>query len=807
MHDIHTDITHAASFPLIFDGGLGAPGHSPRYTLAMDETAELKSQDEIAELRRKLEEERRQLEQEIEEERRLFRKAKEIIESTEQRLQEREKAAQYSRQQTLQQYIEACHSLHLRVQVVIPPPYASQEDETNAPGLIFPRRMIPWDNFATKQEETWNSLSAGDLFHTGANFPSKLVLDYVRSRIKPIGSERGLWTFECFVVENAVEVLFECANADLPLRSHLGLRGAVGFERHEVPGDASSMAPTTPIARRKARGMGNREFESFIYSTSDGKQTPAVAIEYVPPHKLSVDQIITALDSEIWLERDVINKEGDDFASTSRRLTVAIVTQLFSYMVGKGLQYGYVCTGVAYIFLHIPADPSTVYYSVCVPSLDVMDDDDTRLHRTAAAQVFAFVLQALRAEPLPEEWHDKAEQLLGLWEVEYDDIVDKIPPSERKRKGNITSLYKAQHWEGFKQSPLRIHSRCREPNIHSRNPVDEGKGCPLPAPEDSLSVGNVATTKKTISIETEGGEHGQVEQHQEMKPHIRSRPFCSQECLLGLVLGKAVDRSCPNADSHGQMHITHPEFLRLIRAQLAVDRGRDADCMPMYRSGSRGSLFKARLSSHGYTLLAKGMETLDHAHLQHENEIYDRLLPIQGKYIPVCVGSIDLIRPYYYDCGVYTRFMFLSWAGRPIFECTAGQVSAIDVADATTRIFKAIHELRVLHRDAEPRNILFDEHSGRLMAVDFERSGVLERPPLSPISQRDRQDRKKYRELQKQKKLEKDRQAEMLLKPGMAKYEIARRRGKREMTEDDFAAELKLAVYEVSRCVANLKQA
>lgn len=28
----------------------------------------------------------------------------------------------------------------------------------------------------------------------------------------------------------------------------------------------------------------------------------------------------------------------------------------------------------AYVFLHIPDDPSCVYYSVCVPSLDVQDD-------------------------------------------------------------------------------------------------------------------------------------------------------------------------------------------------------------------------------------------------------------------------------------------------------------------------------------------------------------------------------------------------------------------------------------------------
>ena len=117
----------------------------------------------------------------------------------------------------------------------------------------------------------------------------------------------------------------------------------------------------------------------------------------------------------------MINKTDHGFAFTARRLAAAVITQLFSYMIGKGIQYGYVCTGQAFIFLHIPDDPTKVYFSVCVPNLDVMDDDETRLHRTAVAQVFAFILQSLRARPPPETWHDEAETL-GIWAVEYDDI-------------------------------------------------------------------------------------------------------------------------------------------------------------------------------------------------------------------------------------------------------------------------------------------------------------------------------------------------------------------------------------------------
>lgn len=194
------------------------------------------------------------------------------------------------------------------------------------------------------------------------------------------------------------------------------------------------------------------------------------------------------------------------------------------------------------------------------------------------------------------------------------------------------------------------------------------------------------------------------------------------------------------------------------------------------------------------------MEGLDLARLQHENEIYDRLLAIQGEYVPVCLGNIDLLLPYYYDSGVYKHFLFLSWAGRPIFEYK-NQINSLDMPDAVSRIFKAIHKLRVIHRDAELRNILYDEHSGALMVVDFERSVYWKRQTQASVSGKDRQARKKHRELQKQHKLDMDREAEM------AKQGIISRptHQSQEISEANFAAELKWAVYEVSNYVSNLE--
>ena len=85
--------------------------------------------------------------------------------------------------------------------------------------------------------------------------------------------------------------------------------------------------------------------------------------------------------------------------------------------------------------------------------------------------------------------------------------------------------------------------------------------------------------------------------------------------------------------------------------------------------GSRGALFKIRLSSHGYTLVAKGMEKAQRKHLVQESKVYDHLRPIQGSCIPVSLGVVNLELPYYYDAGIYFSMLFLSWAGRSLHQC------------------------------------------------------------------------------------------------------------------------------------------
>ena len=115
---------------------------------------------------------------------------------------------------------------------------------------------------------------------------------------------------------------------------------------------------------------------------------------------------------------------------------------------------------------------------------------------------------------------------------------------------------------------------------------------------------------------------------------------------------------------------------------------------------------------------------LDRAHLQHEAEIYGRLLTIQGSRVPVCLGSINLVLPYYYDGGVYMNFLFLSWAGRPLFECVDKvnlRASSIRSPQYTRRCTNCAF-FTVTRSHAKTGD--------KVMVVDFERSEILDRQPL-----------------------------------------------------------------------------
>ncbi|KAM5526671.1 hypothetical protein FOXYSP1_20912 [Fusarium oxysporum f. sp. phaseoli] len=112
--------------------------------------------------------------------------------------------------------------------------------------------------------------------------------------------------------------------------------------------------------------------------------------------------------------------------------------------------------------------------------------------------------------------------------------------------------------------------------------------------------------------------------------------------------------------------------------------------------------------------------------------MYDHVWSLQGTFVPVCLGIVDLIKPYYFDSGVYVHFLLLSYGGRPVLR----EMKEVrpDVVDQIIIALKRLHQYRILHHDAEPRNVLYDRSRGGCMLVDLMLAEIHDRQRLGSIN-------------------------------------------------------------------------
>ncbi|CEF77803.1 unnamed protein product [Fusarium graminearum] len=116
-------------------------------------------------------------------------------------------------------------------------------------------------------------------------------------------------------------------------------------------------------------------------------------------------------------------------------------------------------------------------------------------------------------------------------------------------------------------------------------------------------------------------------------------------------------------------------------------------------------------------------------------------IDLQGMFVPVCLGTVHLTKPYYYDSGVYKDLMFLSYGGRPFLK-HSGEVSP-GIANEILAALGRLHQHGVLHHDAEPRNVLYDKRADGYMIVDLMMAEFHDRQPLGPINVNGRNQKRK----------------------------------------------------------------
>ncbi|EXL63843.1 hypothetical protein FOPG_19885 [Fusarium oxysporum f. sp. conglutinans race 2 54008] len=438
------------------------------------------------------------------------------------------------------------------------------------------------------------------------------------------------------------------------------------------------------------------------------------------------------------------------FQYHAEKLTASAITQTYHYMIESGLEYGLLTTGEAIVFLKVGWDElETLYYHLAEPGPEVSSHPNNVHICTAVGQYLAFTLMALGSpgerRGKKQEERLKAMGNLKTWAEDFESTLRSIPENERSASSDYSPGPEPTTYKDVDRSPALARKRTRRT---AKSPIGESslRKDDRGEPSDDESAPRPPDTPTPTGRNTRQGTRRS--QRLELRPRggggEQSRQYCTQKCLLGMVKGGFLDPKCPNVALHckscaparARHPVNHEEWLRLLWKQLK--QSLDDGIRPLGEGGARGVLFQVTLLAHGYTFVSKGTVRAFIKDLEHEAAVYKRLKPIQGVYVPVFLGAIDLRsmnKVYYYDHRVYVVHMtFLSWGG-----CSINRAQGIgdmdrSLEDEAVRSLRAMHREGVVHKDVRLANMLFNPETNGVMVIDFERALLLN-PPRRPLAQ------------------------------------------------------------------------
>jgi hypothetical protein len=474
-----------------------------------------------------------------------------------------------------------------------------------------------------------------------------------------------------------------------------------------------------------------------------------MVVEYKPSHKLSVFNLRAGLlradKGSMNIPEDVINRitiptdPEDKFVYHSEWLTAAALTQTYAYMIENGLEYSKLVTGEADVFLRLKEDePHTLYYHLAEPNIEAeaQSEVDILLCRTAVSQTLTICLMALDSKPRSQKWRNHALETAYRAVIDHEAILRQIPTEEKTLTPPPSVFHARIH--PFKRSPIMLRARKSRKARNSCGSADiivhEDPQSPSSSPDETSDV-ETPSKPRARTRQSNTGRMRSVKSSQAAEgSDVLHRQYCTQACLLGLVRGRLLDDACPNVNTHrghgtGNKHaLGRKSLAKLMLRQLAEDP--DNGCEPLGKQGARGALFRLTVKWYGYTFVAKGTVTAFEPKLKHEGLVYQHLDEVQGELIPVYLGNISLIRPYFLDVGVrIVHMLLISWAGEQAHKDLVSRLGR-DMDEETAHAVTNLRLHGVEHRDVRPPNILWNPEGRKVMLVDFERSEILEQAPV-----------------------------------------------------------------------------
>lgn len=154
--------------------------------------------------------------------------------------------------------------------------------------------------------------------------------------------------------------------------------------------------------------QGSSEPDQFcIHRADSNTNTLTTAVEYKPPHKLSVENLRVGLGpmnprTEVATRETIPTEPAELLKYNAELLTCSAVVQEFHVMIQERLEYSYVTNGLALVLLRVSHDePGTLYYCLCEPNMDIDETDYQIFMRpmTAISRVLCLCLMGFNSSP------------------------------------------------------------------------------------------------------------------------------------------------------------------------------------------------------------------------------------------------------------------------------------------------------------------------------------------------------------------------------------------------------------------------
>ncbi|KAL8959341.1 MAG: hypothetical protein Q9193_003781 [Seirophora villosa] len=682
------------------------------------------------------------------------------------------------RASTLEELLQQCHEqLFEGFAVQTDQTLTTKGGTTDPTGKTHPRYLRQWPHFPEEQQIAFDRMY-GALYDGKPDDYYRLFLS--RTKIEGFaettlpqkaGSEMDLRLFQYQCVESIVTNVIRRLSEVPELATSLDLHKArVTFENHsnalrdgaaDVQARQQSLqtpvTPPNPSTNTDVKASGSSDTNAdqlCVYHTAGDRKRLLYVMEYKAPHKFT-NLILRQGLREMDVANEVINRvqvsqdEKGKFRDLADFLVAAAATQTYAYMLESKCKYGCLVTGESIVFLRLnQSDPSVLEYRLTEPAVACAEATGGQFpfNQTAIAQMLSFFFMALPSKLHTNEWMEEAAKRAPIWQKDVAAILAAIPSTIRKSPP-LSPAYEPPNL------PDRVMAD--SPYYQRRNLRQRGKQLPPPRygnpkpknerrhdePDDSdpfVPRGTGASKRSPDTHTTKSGnQHGGGKKQgagkkggnwetSDSDAHYY-RPYCTQRCILGLVHRSALDPCCPHVEAHrragsGNHTMDKGQVRTLLQQQL--NRSLDFNCTDLQIYGSRSMLFKVTLASHGYTVIAKGTRDVFVEDLRYEQRMYHRLSSMQGKFIPVHLGNIDLAHPWYDSGGVRViHMLLLAYGGMRIDQVDEIDKSR-DLGAELITFQKVLASYGVRHGDLVDRNILWNTEMQRLMFIDFERSTI-----------------------------------------------------------------------------------